>query len=98
MQLSRTFIMYQYDYTICILHGISMTAPNTFCMVLVCPDAYMVVVREGDDRRADPEDHARMDLAVREGLAGVVFLEVAGLHGDHAGLLFLAVDYLDQAC
>ena len=60
----------------------------------------LVVVGEGNDRGAHAQDHGGMDLAVRVGRAAAVLH--AGAHGlqihaDHAVLLLLRRDVLDQA-
>jgi len=56
------------------------------------------VVREGNDARANAQDHARVDLAVRVVEDAVASHEaILGLHRDQDRLLLLRVDELHQA-
>ena len=72
-------------------HGALVRIPRT-----------LVMIREGDDRRADSQYHRGVDLAVRVGfrvrpmLVVPCLLEVLDAHGDHRGLLLLAVDVLEE--
>mmetsp|Transcript_54211 Transcript_54211/g.168110 ORF Transcript_54211/g.168110 Transcript_54211/m.168110 type:complete len:398 (+) Transcript_54211:789-1982(+) len=57
-----------------------------------------VVVGEGDDGRADAEDHCGVDLRVRVGPAvGARLDKVLDEHRDHGALLLLGVEVLDEA-
>mmetsp|Transcript_43145 Transcript_43145/g.94027 ORF Transcript_43145/g.94027 Transcript_43145/m.94027 type:complete len:274 (-) Transcript_43145:1442-2263(-) len=56
------------------------------------------MIREWDDRRADPENHGWMNLCVRVGLAVRPRLrQILQEHGNHRALLLLSVQILNQA-
>mmetsp|Transcript_57052 Transcript_57052/g.100154 ORF Transcript_57052/g.100154 Transcript_57052/m.100154 type:complete len:607 (+) Transcript_57052:305-2125(+) len=60
----------------------------------------LVVIREGNDGRADSKDHGRVDLAVRESRRIRLVCrqaQIFGLHRHHAGLFLLRVNQFHQA-
>ena len=61
---------------------------------------HLVVIREGDDGGAHPQDHGRVDLAVGVGGAVgrvLVLHQVVRGHGQHDGLLLQRVNVLHHA-
>mmetsp|Transcript_22445 Transcript_22445/g.76900 ORF Transcript_22445/g.76900 Transcript_22445/m.76900 type:complete len:341 (+) Transcript_22445:1439-2461(+) len=57
------------------------------------------MVREGNDRRTDAENHRRVDLGMRPSFTVVGHLDqILNVHADHGAFLFLGIQVFDQTC